>query len=308
MPIEATKKIWMDGEFVNWEDAKVHVLTHSLHYGMGVFEGIRAYQTPSGTAVFRLVDHINRLYDSAHILSIKVPFEKEQLIKATLELVKVNELTSCYIRPIVFLGYGEMGLNPLNCEVKVAIAAWPWGTYLGESGLNNGIRVKISSWRRHEPNIMPGASKATALYLNSALAKVEALKAGYDEAVLLNSQGYVSEGTGENIFVVKDGVLYTPPSSLGTALEGITQKTIITLANDMGLNVERRTLIRTDLYLADEVFFTGTAAEVVPINSVDDRQVGDGKPGRITKALQEMYFKVVKGQEDKYKDWLDYVS
>lgn len=297
----------MDGDFVDWDNANIHVLTHTLHYGMGVFEGIRAYQTDGGPAVFRLTDHINRLFYSAHILNIEIPFSCEDLVKATLETVKVNGLSSCYIRPIIYLGYGEMGLNPLNSEVKVAIAAWPWGTYLGEEGLNNGIRVKISSWRRPDPNIMPGAAKAVALYLNSILAKVEAIKSGYDEAILLNSQGYVSEGTGENIFIVKKGVLYSPPNSLGSALEGITQDTIITLATDLGYQVRRETLIRSDLYLAEEVFFTGTAAEVVPINSVDERVVGDGKPGKITKELQEMYFRVVKGREERYKDWLEYV-
>lgn len=306
MPIVKAKKIWMDGSLVDWDDAKVHVLTHSLHYGLGVFEGIRAYETENGPAIFRLSDHIKRLFVSAHMLMIKIPYSIDELVEATKQALRVNELKSCYIRPLVYLGYGEMGLNPIPCKVNVSIAMWPWGTYLGEDGLNNGIRVKISSWKRHDPNAIPPAAKSTGMYINSALAKMEALNAGYDEAILLSPQGTVSEGTGENIFVVKKGKLITPPVSAG-ALEGITQESIIKIANDLGYEVKVDNLLRSDLYVADEVFFTGTAAEVVPISSIDDRQIGDGKPGLVTKKIQESFFSAVKGKAPQYKDWLDYV-
>lgn len=304
MPIETAKKIWMDGQLVDWDDAKIHVLTHSLHYGCGVFEGIRAYETSEGPAVFRLTDHIVRLFKSAKIYLIDIPFTVEQIVEATKETVRVNELPSCYIRPIVFYGYGEMGLNTLPCTVNVSIATWPWGAYLGDEGIRNGVRMKISSWRRHDPNAMPPAAKATGMYVNSSMAKIEALKAGYDEAILLSPQGYVSECTGENLFLVDDGVLLTPPVSAG-ALEGITQDSVMTIARDLGIEVRVDHILRSDLYTADEAFLTGTAAEVVPIRAVDDRELGD--PGPITRKIQEIYQATVRGKEDRYKDWLEWV-
>ncbi|MCL4446734.1 MAG: branched-chain amino acid transaminase [Actinobacteria bacterium] len=309
MPITPTEKIWMDGEFVSWDDATVHVLTHTMHYGSGVFEGIRAYPTKSGVAVFRLRDHIERLLTSAKIFLIEVPFSADELVDASLELVRVNALTQgCYLRPLVYLGYGEMGLNPLPCPVNVSIAAWPWETYLGDEGVANGVSVKVSSWQRHDPNAVPTAAKGTGMYVNSSLAKVEALKAGYDEAILLASDGRVSECTGENIFVVRDGVLLTPPTSDAGALDGITQDSVETIARDNGIEVRHEQLIRTDLYMADEAFLTGTAAEIVPIRAVDDREVGTGKPGPITKEIQATYFATVRGEVDRYKDWLDHVT
>jgi branched-chain amino acid aminotransferase len=303
MPIEKTQKIWMDGKLVDWDDATVHVLTHTLHYGSGVFEGIRAYPTSRGPAVFRLTDHIRRLHDSASLLLMELPFSVEELVEATKETVRVNEVEGCYIRPLAYLGYGEMGLNPLPCKVNVSIAVWPWGTYLGDEGINRGVRMKISTWRRMDPNINPVAAKGTGIYVNSSLAKVEALKGGYDEAVLLNSNGEVSEATGENLFVVTNGVLRTPPLSSG-ALEGITRDSVMTIARDLGYEVREEVLLRTDLYLADEAFLTGTAAEVVPIREVDDREIGD--PGEITRKIQETYFATVHGEVEKYTDWLEY--
>ena len=309
MPITPTQKIWMDGELVDWDDAKIHVLSHTLHYGSGVFEGIRAYPTSRGVAVFRLADHIQRLLDSAKILMIDVPYAAEQLIDACAELVRLNGMTAgAYIRPLVYLGYGEMGLNPLLSPVKVSIITWAWGTYLGQEGLEKGVSVKISSWRRHDPNAMPTAAKGVGMYVNSQLAKIEALKAGYDEAVLLASDGRVSECTGENIFIVRDGVLLTPPTSAAGALDGVTQDTVEVLARDLGVEVRHQELIRTDLYLADEAFLTGTAAEVTPIRSVDDRVVGTGRPGPVTLELQSAFFGAVRGEVDRYKDWLHLVD
>jgi branched-chain amino acid aminotransferase len=307
MPITPTEKIWMDGKLVDWDQAQIHVLTHTLHYGCGVFDSMRAYPTSAGPAVFRLSEHIKRLIDSARILLIDVPFSQAELVEATKETVRVNGLDACYIRPIVYLGYGEMGLNPLASPVQVAIAVWPWGSYLGEEGLRTGVRVKISSWTRHDPNILPPAAKATANYLNSSLAKVEALKAGYDEAILLSPQGYVSEGTGENLFVLRRGRLLTPPPSAG-ALEGLTQDAVMTIARDLGYEVATENLLRSDLYTADEAFLTGTAAEVVPIRSVDDRPVGSGEPGPVTRQVQETFFATVRGEVDRYKDWLEHVG
>jgi branched-chain amino acid aminotransferase len=309
MPITPTEKIWMDGELVDWADATVHVLNHTMHYGSGVFEGIRAYPTERGVAVFRLGDHIRRLFASAKVFMIDVPFSVEQIIDASRDVVRVNNLPGgCYLRPLVYLGYGEMGLNPLPSPIKVSIAAWPWGSYLGDDGVANGVSVKISSWRRHDPNAVPTAAKGTGMYVNSSLAKVEAIKAGYDEAILLAPNGTVSECTGENIFIVRDGVLVTPPSSDSGALAGITQNSIETIAQDLGYEVRHEPIIRTDLYLADEAFLTGTAAEVVPIRAVDDRQVGAGKPGPITKEIQQTYFATVRGEVDRYKEWLDHVD
>jgi branched-chain amino acid aminotransferase len=309
VPITPTEKIWLDGELVDWDKARIHVLTHSLHYGSGVFEGIRAYPTSRGVAVFRLTDHINRLFNSAKVFMIDVPFSPDQLVAASKEVVRVNGLDEgCYLRPIVYLGYGEMGLNPLPCPVSVAIAAWPWGTYLGDEGVANGIRLKVSSWQRHDPNAVPTAAKGTGMYVNSSLAKVEALKAGYDEAVLLAADGSVSECTGENIFVVQGRTIVTPHTSESAALAGITQDSVRVIATDLGYDYSAEALIRTDLYTADEAFLTGTAAEVVPIREVDDRPVGNGRPGPVTKQIQDTYFGAVRGQVDRYKDWLEHVE
>jgi len=309
MPITPTDKIWMDGELVDWGEARVHVLTHTMHYGSGAFEGIRAYPTAQGPAVFRLRDHIRRLLASARVLLIDVPYGEDELVEATRSVVAVNRLSDgCYLRPLVYLGYGEMGLNPLPCPVNVSIAAWPWGAYLGEDGLANGVSVKVSSWRRHDPNAVPTAAKGTGMYVNSSLAKAEAIKGGYDEAILLASDGRVSECTGENVFIVRAGALLTPPTSDAGALDGITQDTVKTIATDLGIGVRHEPLIRTDLYLADEAFLTGTAAEVVPIRSVDDRLVGDGRPGPVTREIQAIYHATVRGEVDRYKEWLDYVE
>lgn len=308
MPITKSEKIWMDGALVDWDDARIHILTHTLHYGCGVFEGIRAYKTDEGPAVFRLTDHIARLFNSAKIFMIDVPFTVDQIIEGVKDTVRVNGLQECYIRPIVYLGYGEMGLNPLPCPVNVSIAVWPWGTYLGAEGIKRGVRTKISSWQRHDPNAMPPAAKGTGMYINSSMAKVEALKAGYDEAILLSPQGYVSECTGENIFIIKGGRIITPPSSAG-ALEGITQNSVMALAHDLGYETEVGHILRSDLYTADEAFLSGTAAEVVPIRSVDDRLVGaDGEPGVMTRKIQEMFEAAVRGKVDRHKDWVEHVG
>ncbi|HEY3673851.1 MAG TPA: branched-chain amino acid transaminase [Acidimicrobiia bacterium] len=304
MPFEKTEKIWMDGELVPWDEARVHVLTHSLHYGSGVFEGIRTYAAADGPAVFRLTDHIQRLFDSAKLIMMEIPYTRDAIVDACKLIVRESGLDSCYVRPIAFLGYGEIGLNPLPCEVNVSIAAWPWGSYLGEESLEAGVRVQVSSWRRMDPNINPVAAKGTGIYINSSLAKVEAVKAGYDEAIMLNTQGFVAECTGENVFIVKDGVVMTPPTSSG-ALAGITRDSIMTIARDLGHPVVEQQLLRHDLYLADEAFLTGTAAEVVPIRSVDDREIGSR--GAITRTLQETYFAAVRGEVEQYKDWLEYV-
>jgi branched-chain amino acid aminotransferase len=304
MPFETTEKIWMDGELVPWDEAKVHVLTHSLHYGSGVFEGIRTYAAVDGPAVFRLTDHIQRLFDSAKLIVLTIPYTRDEIVEACKLVVRESGLDSCYVRPIAFLGYGEIGLNPLPCAVEVAIAAWPWGSYLGEESLEAGVRVQVSSWRRMDPNINPVAAKGTGIYINSSLAKVEAVRSGYDEAILLNTQGFVAECTGENLFIVKDGVLQTPPLSSG-ALAGITRDSIIRIARDLDIPVQETQLLRHDLYLADEAFLTGTAAEVVPIRSVDDREIG-GR-GEVTATLQNTYFAAVRGEVDRYKDWLEYV-
>jgi branched-chain amino acid aminotransferase len=305
MPITPTKFVWMDGKLVEWEQATTHILTHTLHYGNGAFEGIRAYETDRGAAVFRLTPHIQRLFNSCKILFIDVPYTIEELVEATKETVRANDLPSCYIRPIVYLGYGEMGLNPLFCQVNVAIACWPWGAYLGDEGVRHGVRMMVSSWQRHDPNAMPPAAKGTGHYINSQMAKVQAVKAGYDEAILLSPQGYVSECTGENIFVVRDDTIITPPISAG-ALEGITQDSIFTIARDLGIPIRYDNLLRSDLYTAEEAFLSGTAAEVVPIRSVDDRVIGD--PGPITRRIQETFHAAVRGQVDRYKDWNEHVN
>jgi branched-chain amino acid aminotransferase len=308
MPITPTPKIWMDGELVDWEQATVHVLTHSLHYGTAVFEGIRAYPVAGGTAVFRLREHVARLFASAHLLAMELPFTEEQIVEAVRATVGVSGLDACYIRPIAYLGYGEMGLNPLPCAVKVAVAVWPWGAYLGEDGLRNGVRLKVSSWARLDPRTLPTAAKATGMYINSSLAKVEAVRAGYDEALLTTTDGYLAEGTGENLFLVRRGEILTPPSSAVGALAGITAESVTTIARDLGYEVREALMRRSDLYLADEAFLTGTAAEVVPIASVDDRVIGTGRPGPVTTAIQEAYFATVRGDVDRYKDWLERVG
>jgi len=305
MPIPEVEKIWMDGELVDWDKAQIHLLSHSLHYGSGVFEGIRAYETPKGAAVFRLTDHINRLFRSASIYRMEIPMPPEELVEATKVVIRANGLKSCYIRPIVMRGYGEMGLDPTKAPVNVAVAVWPWGTYLGEEGIKHGVRAKVSSFRRNDANIIPTAAKATGQYLNSILAKIEVTEAGYDEAVLLNIHGHVADGAGENIFVVKNGCLYTPPTSSG-ALEGITRDSVMHIAEGFEVPSKERDLVRTDLYLADEAFFTGTAAEIAPIREVDDRFIGE--PGPITRKLQEKFFEVVSGKDKDYDHWLEYVD
>ena len=307
MPITPTEKIWMNGTLVPWDDATIHVLNPTLHYGWGVFEGIRAYSTPDGVAIFRLTEHIRRLIDSAKIYLLDVPFSETEIVAACKEVVRVNAVESCYLRPIVYLGYGEMGLNPLPSHSEVAIACWPWGAYLGDDAMNTGCRVAVSSWRRIEHNTIPPAGKGTGQYVNSSLAKVAALKAGYDEAILCTPDGKVAEGSGENLFVVKDGVLITPPVVDGV-LKGITRDTIMTLAREEGIPVVEASLTRADLYLADEAFFTGTAAEVVPITSVDDRPVGTGKPGDIARTLVSKYGEAVRGGIAAHKDWCELVA
>jgi branched-chain amino acid aminotransferase len=305
MPITPTEKIWFNGELIPWEDAKIHVLTHTLHYGMGVFEGIRAYETEDGPAAFRLTDHMRRMEQSARILMMPMPYSVDEMVQAVKETVRSTGLPACYIRPIAYYGYGEMGLNTLPCSVDVAVACWPWGAYLGDDSLTNGVRMKISSWARHDHNIMPPAAKTTGNYANSSLAKVEALNAGYDEALLLNRAGFVSECTGENVFVARNGKLITPPLSAG-ALEGITQSTVIAIAHDLGFDVEFGDLARSDVYIAEEMFVCGTAAEVSSVRSVDDREIPC--PGPMSLAIGEEYGRVVRGQVDRYKDWVEHVN
>jgi branched-chain amino acid aminotransferase len=305
MPITPTDRIWFNGELVPWDEARIHVLTHSLHYGMGVFEGIRAYETERGPAVFRLTDHMQRLENSARIMLMELPYSVDELVAAVKDTVRASGLPSCYIRPIAFYGYGEMGLNTLPCSVDVAVACWPWGAYLGDDAVSKGVRMKISSWTRHGHNTMPPAAKTTGNYVNSSLAKVEALKAGYDEAIMLNDEGLVSECTGENVFVSRGGALITPPLSAG-ALEGITQHSVMTIARDLGFEVRFGDLTRSDLYVADEMFVCGTAAEVSAVNSVDDRLIPC--PGPMTRAIADEYGRAVRGQVDKYKDWLEHVG
>jgi branched-chain amino acid aminotransferase len=297
--------IWMNGELVRWEDAKVHVLTHALHYGSGVFEGVRAYETERGTAVFRHRDHLERLRRSAELYYMDLPYTLEKLREATHELIRVNKLRSCYIRPIAFRGYGEMGLFPLNAPVDVVIAVWPWGAYLGEEGQKQGIRCKVSSWRRMSDASFIPEAKACGQYLNSILAKVETAKAGYDEAILLDQHGNVSEGSGENVFVIRDGQISTP-SSASSILDGITARSVVQIAADLGFEVDRRGVSRGELYQADEVFLTGTAAEVVPVREIDDHVLGP--PGELTQAIQTRFFEAIKGKREEYLEWLDFVE
>jgi branched-chain amino acid aminotransferase len=297
-----TPKIWMNGTLVDWDKAQVHVLTHTLHYGTGVFEGIRAYETSDGPAVFRLTEHIERLFRSAKILGMEIPYTVDEIIQATKDTVRSTGLPGCYVRPIAYYGYGEMGLNTLPCSVDVAIACWPWGAYLGDEALTKGVRMKISSWKRLDHNMLPPAAKTVANYANSSLAKVEALRAGYDEAILLNNEGLVSECTGENLFVVRGGKVITPPLAAG-ALEGITQWSVIKILEDMGYEVEKGNIARSDLYIAEEIFCVGTAAEVSAINSVDDRDVPC--PGPITLKVADIYGKAVRGQIPAYRHWCE---
>ncbi len=303
--LNESKKIWMDGKFVNWADANVHVLTHTLHYGTGAFEGIRCYKAKKGSSIFRLQEHVDRLFDSCHILNMKVPFTPAQIKKAILDTVKVNKLKECYIRPLVFFGYGAMGLYAKDNPVRVAIAAWPWGAYLGEEGLKNGIRVKVASFARLHINVTMTKSKTCGDYVNSTLAKSEAVACGYDEALILDTNGYVSEGTGQNVFIVRDGVLLTPP--LPSVLEGITRKSIIEMARKAKIEVQEVNITRDEVYIADEAFFTGTAAEVTPIREVDGRAIGNGKPGPITQKLQKQFFSIVKGGTKGFNPWLTHI-
>jgi branched-chain amino acid aminotransferase len=306
MPIQPVEKVWMNGEQVDWKDATVHVLSHALHYGTGVFEGIRCYETPRGPAVFRLRDHLRRMERSAKIFLMEIPYSVDELIEATHSLIVANRMKSCYIRPIAYRGFGgEMGVNPEKNPVDVSIAVWAWGAYLGEEALKHGIRITVSSWRRHDPNIIPPQAKVTGAYINSAMAKLEATRNGFDEAVMLNPQGMVSEATGENLFIVRDGELLTPPLIEGP-LPGITRSSIIAIARDLGMTVYETPLTRSDLYLAEEMFVTGTAAEVTPVREVDERMLGE--PGPITQAIQSRYFSIVQGGDEKYFDWLDFVE
>lgn len=303
--VQKTDKIWMDGRFVDWENANVHVLTHSLHYGLGVFEGIRCYETGRGPAIFRLREHVDRLFLSAHIFLMETPFSGEEISRAVIETVRVNGVKECYIRPLIYIGYGAMGLYPKDNPVQVSIAVWPWGAYLGEKGLNEGIRVKVSSFIRGHVNSNLSRGKVCGYYVGSQLAKKEAIDCGYDEALLLDTEGYVSEGSGENIFIVRNGVLKTTP--LTSILEGITRDSVMEMAADEGIPVVQERFTRDEVYIADEAFFTGTAAEVTPIREIDGRTIGEGRPGRITRKLQAMFFDAVKGRNEKYGSWLTYV-
>ncbi|WP_420997745.1 branched-chain amino acid transaminase [Cupriavidus sp. 30B13] len=298
-------KIWMDGKLVEWRDAKIHVLTHTLHYGMGVFEGVRAYKTPDGTAIFRLKEHTRRLFNSAKIFQMAMPFDEATLAQAQREVVKVNQLESCYIRPLVWIGSEKLGVSAKGNTIHVAIAAWPWGAYLGEEGMERGIRVKTSSFTRHHVNVSLVRAKASGYYINSILANQEATSLGYDEALLLDTEGYVSEGSGENVFVVRDGVIYTP--DLASCLDGITRDAILTIARDLGIPVREKRITRDEVYCADEAFFTGTAAEVTPIRELDDRIIGEGRRGPVTKRVQDAFFAAVGGTSEQYKRWLTLV-
>jgi branched-chain amino acid aminotransferase len=297
----------MNGEFVGWEDAKVHVLTHALHYGTSVFEGVRCYDTEIGPAVFRHTEHLERLKKSSDLYYMDIPYSLEELRAATKELIARNGLRSCYIRPLVFRGYGTMGLFPLDAPVDVAIAAWEWGSYLGDEGKRNGVRAKVSSWRRISPDSLIPHAKASGQYLNSVLAKIEVHKAGYEEAILLDDHGHVNEGSGENSFVVRDGTIYTPPQT-ASILDGINRKSAIQIARDLGFEVVERDIARAELYLADEVYVTGTAAELTPVREIDDHPVGEGRPGEITRAVQAAFEDALHGRSERYREWLDPVE
>ena len=305
--MEQADLIWHNGELIAWEDAKIHVLTHGLHYGTGVFEGERAYETQSGPAIFRHREHLERLLTSAELYYMPVPYSLEELRAATHELIAANSLRECYIRPIVYRGYGQMGLYPLDSPVDVTIAAWPWGAYLGEEGKANGVRAKVSSWRRIPHEALIPHAKACGQYLNSVLAKIEASKAGYDEAILLDSRGFVCEGTGENIYAVRNGTIITPPQTAGI-LDGISRRSIIQIAHDLGYELIERDLARAELYMAEEVFLTGTAAELVPVHELDDHLIGGGRPGPITKEIQQAFDDALHGRDPRYAEWLDVVA
>jgi branched-chain amino acid aminotransferase len=305
--VKPTELIWFNGEFVKWEDATVHVLTHGLHYGTGVFEGVRCYDTEIGPAVFRHPEHLDRLKKSAELYYMDLPYSLEELRTATKELIARNGLRSCYIRPLVFRGYGTMGLFPLDAPVDVAIAVWEWGSYLGDEGKRNGVRAKVSSWRRISPDSLIPHAKASGQYLNSVLAKIEVHKAGYEEAILLDDHGHVNEGSGENIFVVRDGVIHTPPQT-ASILDGINRKSAIQIARDLGFEVVERDIARAELYLADEVYVTGTAAELTPVREIDDHPVGEGRPGEITRAVQAAFEDALHGRSERYREWLDPVE
>ena len=304
MPVQPVDVVWMNGELVRWKDATVHVLAHALHYGTGVFEGIRCYETARGPAVFRLRDHLMRMERSAKIFLMDIPYSVDELVAATHELIERNGLRQCYVRPIAYRGFGEMGVNPQHNPIDVAIAVWAWGAYLGDDALRHGVRMTVSSWRRHDPNIIPPQAKVTGAYINSSMAKLEAVRAGYDEAIMLNPDGFVSEATGENLFVVKDGEVLTPPIASGP-LPGITRDSVMTIAGDLGIPVVEKVMTRADLYTAEEMFCSGTAAEVTPVREIDERVIGE--PGPITLSIQQKYFEIVRGEDEKYSDWLDYV-
>ncbi len=301
--MQETEKIWMNGELVDWADAKVHVGTHGLHYGSGVFEGIRVYETAGGPAVFRLTDHLKRLHNSARLLHMELGYSVEELRAACHEVVGANGLNECYLRPIAFYGYGELGVHPGTNPVEVCIMSWPWGAYLGDEGLERGVRAKVSSWKRIGPNTIPHVAKATGIYLNSMLAVIEATRAGYEEAILLTDDGFVADGSGENVFLVKDEILSTPDLS-ASILPGVTRRTVMEIAHMLGYAVHERQIIRSELYLADEVFMCGTAAEVTPVRSVDDHEIGP--PGPVTKAIQSAFFDAVRGRDERFSRWLEY--
>jgi len=303
--IEKAESIWMDGKFVPWDEAYVHVLTHTLHYGLGVFEGIRCYETKKGPAIFRLHEHIKRLFDSAKIFLLEIPYSEEEIIEAVIETIKKNNLKECYVRPLVYLGYGTMGLYPKDNPVKVAIAVWPWGPYLGEEGIKKGIRLKTSSFIRNHVNASMSRGKVCGYYVGSQLAKREAIQCGYDEALLLDTEGYVSECSGENIFIVRDGIIKTTP--LTSILEGITRNTVIEIAKAEGLLIVEERFTRDEVYISNEVFLTGTAAEVTPVRELDGRKIGRECPGKITKQIQEIFFSIVRGENPKYEHWLTYL-
>jgi branched-chain amino acid aminotransferase len=300
--IQKSDKIWMDGKLVDWDKATVHILTHTLHYGLGMFEGIRCYKTEKGSAIFRLDEHIDRLFASSHIFNIEIPYSKEEIRQAIIKTVKTNKLRECYIRPLVYIGYGAMGLYPKGNPISVAIAVWPWGAYLGDEGLEKGIKIKVSSFTRHHVNSTMTRAKVCGYYVNSQIAKKEAIVCGYDEALLLDPEGYVSEGSGENIFIVRNGRIKTTP--LTTILEGITRDSIIAIARDIKIPVFEERFTRDEIYIADEAFFTGTAAEVTPIREIDGRRIGIGSRGKVTKKLQSIFFDIVKGRNKKYESWL----
>ena len=301
--MQTTEKIWMNGNFVAWDEARVHVLSHALHYGTGVFEGIRAYSTPKGTGVFRLTAHLERLRRSAALYEMELGYSVSEMAAAVHETIGVNGVDSCYVRPIVFRGYGPMGLYAMNNPVDVAVAVWPWGAYLGEDALEQGVRCKISSYRRYGPNTLPPSAKASGQYINSVLAKHEASRGGYEEAILLNEQGYIADGSGENVFVVRDGVIHTPPIS-DSCLPGITRDSMIRIATELGYEVREVSLVRTDLYFADEVFLCGTGAQISPVTSIDHRPIGTGEVGPISAAISRAYFDAVRGKNAAYSDWL----